>query len=185
MRLFPLDGARQVEPTGPECWVGWHEEWTCYGRGNFAFRSAGWTIFWGVEHNLQKAPLFRAEWFQRREDEPANANGQPHWHVDYPIGGLQSFHRTSPVPSAVLEEFEPQYTPGSQRDLGSEPVANGLWFNEVHLGMAGWEHGAKQHPACWQRDFSDLSRDLSTWSHRSLLYLQDQLDPRRSRISLH
>jgi hypothetical protein len=150
-------------------WVGWFEVWRCRDKGTFDLQAAAWTLYWGFIGDERKAQVLRAEWDQsyRLDAEPSNA-GHPHWHVDAEL----------PLREAAV--------PRARRAL--EPISeiqeSRLTIERLHLAMAGWLNHARRNPlapqpegevpACWQHDFHGSADQLTTWSVRTLRYLQTQ-----------
>jgi len=68
-------------------WVGWYEEWlpSTYNRGEFEFKTASLTFFWGrVAQSIDQ--IFRAEWVE--PSHGSNNAATPHWHIDWELAEL-------------------------------------------------------------------------------------------------
>ena len=76
----PVFMVKQFTDLNGGVWAVWDEEWVSESGAEFCLIGAGWTFFWGIEGQEQKAQILRAEWDQI--ERRGGFAPQPHWHVD-------------------------------------------------------------------------------------------------------
>lgn len=165
-------------------WVAWRERWIARGAKEFAFDSAGWSLFCST-NDQDHLLLLRAEWDKTDPANPPNA-GQPHWHVHRVLDMLpfeRPFEPDEGIGGSVADEdgLNEEDAIVALHPDGSGLVEEGrvptsrIGITRVHLGMAGWEYPGEP-PLCWQYPVGEEVIDhIGRWASASLKYLQSQL----------
>ena len=145
--------------------------------GELCFNQAGWSIYCGFTRR-DLALVLRADWQQPASPENA---GQPHWHIYKAIDLMDSAQAYAQAGCDQLEELSPHVeegdlsTPTELRSTQDVSSRSSVGIERLHLAMAGWSNSEKS-PGCWQYcPKGDMSKMLSQWCVRSLMYIRGQL----------
>ena len=170
-------------------WIGYQEEWnrtSGKGRGNrIAFRSLGFTCYFGRDGEAEKVQMFRAEWMGQSNSESGAAN--PHWHFD----GLEAVKRKSreaeqrkrssqelrDEESRRVKDFTPQET--SLRRQGFEQVIETQRISRVHFanGANWWKQGSTGGHLYIPQSTAEIQH----WLSNLLSYLSREMSGAKSR----
>lgn len=163
---WPVVAYRATDSPEPCAWLGWRDAWVANADGTFAFRTAGWTVFWGRPGALEKVQLFRAEWDIACGYQAEVA--QPHWHLDR---DLVLLIQSSARGTDLSGDGEPFTADEGMQELD---------VSGPHLGMAGWQNRG-QYPKCWQAALE--AGQLGEWSVKTLELVLRELElVRASRV---
>lgn len=183
-------------------WISLHQRWDeptdLRSKKNplFVYRTTGVTVFFGQEHNEEKAQVFRAEWpglRQKRDNSvefEAQGAGHPHWQFDAYQHHLQErkeerqrrddFGRllSEGYPEAI--DFTEEVHPGAPSDRESELVAHMKRLTRMHFASSTrWA----ENP--WNGDVSNVEshaqspsnlEEVMNWTISTIRYVLREVD---------